>query len=83
MYILTAKSRSTMRWIDLEYFNDSRQFFYELDTVNPDLYSEAMIIDENHHMMMYQEYKTKNKVLTKSNNKSCTKKRIGDIKDDK
>ena len=81
MYILTARSRDTKRWIDLEYFNDSRQFYYELDTVDPDLYSEAMIIDENHHLMMYVELKeTKNKVLTKSNNKSCTNKRIGDIK---
>ena len=74
MYILTAKDRSTKRWIDLEYFNDNREFFYELDTVNPDKFSEAMIIDENHHLMMYQEYKIKNKALTK---------RRGDKKDDK
>ena len=72
MYILTAKDRLTKRWIDLEYFRDERQFYYELDTVNPDVYSEAMIIDENHHLMMYIELKeTKNKMLTK---------RIGDIK---
>ena len=72
MYILTAKDRLTKRWIDLEYFRDERQFYYELDTVNPDVYSEAMIIDENHHLMMYIELnETKNKMLTK---------RIGDIK---
>ena len=72
MYILTAKDRLTKRWIDLEYFRDERQFYYELDTVNPDEFSEAMIIDENHHLMMYIELKeTKNKVLNK---------RRGDIK---
>ena len=57
MYILTARDRTTKRWIDLEYFNDSRQFHYELDTVDPDIFSEAMIIDENHQVMMYTEFK--------------------------
>lgn len=68
MYILTAKDRLTKRWIDLEYFNDSRQFYYELDTVDPDIYSEAMIIDEQHHLMMYTEFKKETKIRKRNKN---------------
>ena len=45
MYELTAKSRDTKRYITLETFWDERQFHYMLDQVDPELYSEAMIIE--------------------------------------
>ena len=60
MYELTAKSRATKRYITLETFWDERQFHYMLDQVDPERYSEAMIIkwvdkDPFPHCIMYVE----------------------------
>lgn len=57
MYIITAKNRVTTKWEDIEYFSDSRQFDYMIDSVDYTKYSESMIIDENHHLHKYYEKK--------------------------
>jgi hypothetical protein len=57
MFVLTAKNRVTKRWEDIEYFSDSRQFDYMIDSVDYTKYSESMIIDENHHLYKYYEKK--------------------------
>jgi len=72
MYCLTAKNRVTKRWEDIEYFSDSRQFDYMIDSVDYEKYSESMILDENHHLHKYyekKEYKPYFKALTKSKRK--------------
>lgn len=72
MYVLTAKNRVTKRWEDIEYFSDSRQFDYMIDSVNYDKYSESMILDENHHLHAFYEKKDYTpyiKTLTKSKRK--------------
>lgn len=69
MYCLTAKNRVTKRWEDIEYFNDSRQFDFMIDSIDYTKYNEAMIINENHNCLMYYEckdYKPYFKTLTKS-----------------
>lgn len=57
MYVLTAKNRVTKRWEDIEYFSDSRQFDYMIDSVDYNKYSESMIIDENHNLYKHYEKK--------------------------
>ena len=72
MYVLTAKNRVTKRWEDIEYFNDSRQFDYMIDSVDYTKYSESMILDENHHLHAFYECKDYTpyfKTLTKSKRK--------------
>ena len=57
MYILTAKNIVTKRWENIEYFNDSKEFYFMIDSVDYSKYSEAMIINENHNCLMYYENK--------------------------
>lgn len=57
MYCLTAKNRVTKRWEDIEYFNDSRQFDFMIDSIDYNKYSESMILDENHHLHKFYECK--------------------------
>lgn len=72
MYVLTAKNRETKRWEDIEYFSDSRQFDYMIDSVDYSKYSESMILDENYNL--YSHYEKKDytpyfKAVTKSKRK--------------
>lgn len=58
MYQLTAKSRATQRYVTIQTFWDANQFYYMLDLVNPEYYSEAMIVewvdnDPFPHCIMY------------------------------
>lgn len=45
IYELAAKSRETRRYVTLNRFWDERQFHFMLDQVDPELYSEAMILE--------------------------------------
>ena len=57
MYCLSAKNRVTKRWEDIEYFSDSRQFHFMIDSIDYTKYSESMILDENHHLHAFYEKK--------------------------
>lgn len=61
MYELSAKNRQTKKWETLEEFEDSRQFDFMLDKVDPSIYYEAMIIERTYPMptlMRYWEYRS-------------------------
>lgn len=81
MYCLSAKNRITKRWEDIEYFSDSRQFDFMIDSIDYTKYSESMILDENHHLHMYYEYKEyKPYFKEQTEGKSLCKKKLKDRK---
>ena len=80
MYVLTAKNRVTKRWEDIEYFSDSRQFDFMIDSVDYSKYSESMILDENHHLYGYYEKKDYIPYFkAQSKSKSLCKKKLKDM----
>ncbi len=61
MYELTGKNKTTKNWDKLNIFYDKNQFDYMLDTVDRNLYSEAMILEDTYPLptlRKYQEFKT-------------------------
>lgn len=67
MYILKARNRYTCKDDTISRFNDERLFDSEIDKVNSETHSDAMILDENNIVQKYVELKKPlQKVLTKT-----------------
>ena len=67
MYILKARNRYTCKDDTISRFNDERLFDSEIDKVNPETHSYAMVLDENNIVQKYAELKKPSqKVLTKT-----------------
>jgi hypothetical protein len=66
MYKLKAKNRKTCRYDLISEFSDRNSFDYQIDQVDPEKYSETMILNENEELQRYVELrKPFQKTLTK------------------
>ena len=66
MYILKAKNRKTCKSDLINVFSDRNSFDYQIDQLDPEKYSRAMILDENGDVARFEELrKPYQKTLTK------------------
>jgi hypothetical protein len=66
MYKLKAKNRKTCRYDLISEFSDRNSFDYQIDQLDPEKYSRAMILDENGDVQRFEELrKPSQKTLTK------------------
>ncbi len=67
MYILKARNRTTCRDDLISRFDDKRQFDYQIDKVNPETHSDAMILNDKGEV---EKYVTLRKPYQRTLNKS-------------
>ena len=65
MFELWAKSKKTKKYELIRPFDDERQFYFMIDSVNPEYYSEAMIM-QGRELKMYFEFKEHRKYFSEN-----------------